>query len=430
MSSSSEESSSSDSQSDIETENSDLLSQSSDEDQSQEDNLELQGQILKNYNIICELGRGSFSIVWLAYDISTANFIALKVQNPSEYKDGLQEAKFVQRLPKQPNIFNNILDHFTEIVNNKKYLCSTWNLHCSNIDSLIRKSNVNISYDNVKRIMKDLIEAVYILHSKFKVFHGDIKSDNILVKGVNNRDKFIIDSYLQENFSEKYSNEKKQFWLNKGKTIETIDKMKKEDKLLIRKMVHQSIVTKILENLTLDNKSIDEKYSNDIKISLADFGTFCDCSEGDYYDTPFGTRYYQAPEIILMGKCTYPVDIWALGCTFYELLSGSLLFDPIKDSKGSRDYYHLTLINDTCGNFSQNFLKKTRYYQKHFDKNGKLNKYKEPAENRLERKLRDLQFNLDANELANVKRILTSMLCIEPSKRATIHELYKDNFFK
>jgi serine/threonine protein kinase len=53
------------------------------------------------------------------------------------------------------------------------------------------------------------------------------------------------------------------------------------------------------------------EYLNPINISLADFGTVC--SEDESYDNSFGTRYYQAPEIILMGKCKYPVDIWALG---------------------------------------------------------------------------------------------------------------------
>jgi hypothetical protein len=51
---------------------SDISETSSDYD-SQSNNLELEGCILKTYNIICELGRGGFSIVWLAYSISNNN---------------------------------------------------------------------------------------------------------------------------------------------------------------------------------------------------------------------------------------------------------------------------------------------------------------------------------------------------------------------
>ena len=53
---------------------SDVESMSSDENFEHENNLELTGQILRNYNVICELGRGAFSIVWLAYSIVNNNF--------------------------------------------------------------------------------------------------------------------------------------------------------------------------------------------------------------------------------------------------------------------------------------------------------------------------------------------------------------------
>ena len=59
--------------------------------------------------------------------------------------------------------------------------------------------------------MKQLISAIKILHLNFKVFHGDIKTDNILVKGINDRDKFIINEYINENFNEKYLKAKKKY---------------------------------------------------------------------------------------------------------------------------------------------------------------------------------------------------------------------------
>ena len=181
---------------------------SSDDDLEQEDNLELAGDIIKNYNIIYELGRGAYSIVWLAYNINTNNFVALKVQNPSEFKDGINEINFVKKLPKNPNVFNNLLDYFIETKNingnKKKYLCSSWNLHYCNLDVLLRKGNIKLSYENVIKIMKQIITGIDILHNKFKVFHGDIKTDNILIKGINNRDQIIIDYYLKEDFNKQY----------------------------------------------------------------------------------------------------------------------------------------------------------------------------------------------------------------------------------
>jgi len=184
---------------------------SSDLDLEQTENIDLTGDILKNYNIICELGRGSFSIVWLAYNINNHNFYALKVQDPAEFKDGLSEIKFVQKLPTNPSIFNNLVEYFIENIDDKKYLCSIWVLHCSNLDGIIRKGKYTdgLPLDKVKKVMKDLIESLKILHTKYKVFHGDIKTDNVLVKGINDKDKFLTEAYKNENFFEKYTKMKK-----------------------------------------------------------------------------------------------------------------------------------------------------------------------------------------------------------------------------
>ena len=416
--------------SDCESNTSDLsdLSVSSDENLAQTNNLELTGEILNNYNIICELGRGASSIVWLVYNITNDKFYAMKVQDPSEYKAGVSEIQFVQKLPKNPNVFNNIIEHFTEIRNKNKYLCSVWELHCSNLDSLLRKGQFKDGFpiNMVNSIMKQLVDALCILHRKFKVFHGDIKTDNIFVKGINDKDMYIIDKYKSMNFFDLYSKAKKDYWNDKGKSLERINDMKREDKLMIRKIVHKNITKKVLdlyETSGVSKYSINNMYLDDIKISLGDFGTHC--SEDNYYEEPFGTRYYMAPEIILMGKCSLPVDIWALGCTFYELITGQLLFDPEKDSHYSRDYYHLQLISETCGHLSHKCIKKTKYYKKFFTTDYMLIDYKEPEQNRLERKMQQVH----CGDKERIIFLLKGMLETDPSKRLTIETIAKMQFF-
>jgi serine/threonine-protein kinase SRPK3 len=392
---------------------SDYISESSDENIQQEENLDLYCKIINNYNIIYEIGRGSYSIVWLAYNINNQKFYALKVQNPTEYKEGLNEIQFVKKLPTNPPVFNNLYEYFIENIDEKKYICSVWHLHSGNLDSLIRKGDFKngLPIHLVESIMKQLIDALNILHNNFKVFHGDIKTDNILVKGLNQRDEFIINEYTKENFNEKYSNEKKNYWIGKGNNINNIDKMNKKIKSNIRLNIHEEITKKIIENmeeLSISKYTIDVKYIENLQVSLADFGTYC--SEYNYYDEPFGTRYYQAPEIILMGDCSYPVDIWALGCSLYELLTGQILFDPHKDADGTRDYYHLCLINETCGNFSPNFLKKTKYYKKYFNSKFDIIDYNNQLNNKL-------------NNNEKIFTIITKMLMIDPTNRITIKQL-------
>jgi len=374
---------------DISSENessSDYTSSSSDQESDNKDILELSGESLRHFNIICELGKGGYSIVWLAFNLINKKFYALKVQNPDEFSNGLNEIKFVQKLPKVPNVFNNLIEYFIEKRNNKKYLCSIWELHSSNLDTLIRKGNINLSFETVIDIMKQLSTALNILHNKFKVFHGDIKTDNILVKGISKKNKLICDRYLE----------------------------------LFNNSNHKEITNKILEeflNISQYNFDVPEK----IKISLGDFGFYCD--EKTEYESSFGTRYYQAPEIILMGLCSYPVDIWALGCTFFELLTGNILFEPIKDSKHSRNYYHLCLINETCGKFSQSFLNKTKYFQDYFTSKNEIIDFKINNYDRLNRKIKESNKIFSDNQIKIIKNILDKILIIDFKKRAKIQDI-------
>jgi serine/threonine protein kinase len=103
-------------------------STSSDELIDQSDNIDFTASILNNYNIIYEIGRGSYSIVWLAYNIGNSNFYALKVQDPNEYKEGKEEIEFVKKLPKEPELFTNLFEAFSFIKGTKRYLCSAWTL--------------------------------------------------------------------------------------------------------------------------------------------------------------------------------------------------------------------------------------------------------------------------------------------------------------
>lgn len=65
--------------------------------------------------------------------------------------------------------------------------------------------------------------------------------------------------------------------------------------------------------------------------------------EDDYTDY-VATRWYRAPEL-LVGDTQYgpPVDVWALGCVFAELLHGNPLWP------GKSDVDQLYLIRKTLG---------------------------------------------------------------------------------
>lgn len=389
------------------------LSTSSDEVDYQENNLQLEGKILREYNIITELGRGSYSIVWLGYNIKDKKYYAIKVQHSDDFKSGLDEAKFMKRLPKKVDVFNHIIDSFIytiieksrrrrKRIKKKRYLCSVYNLHAGNLDGFLRKGKYKEGYgqDVVKKISTQLLQGLAVLHEKVRVFHGDIKPDNILIKGVNKRDDKLIKLYNKCNYEELLKEELKG---NKDKDKDN----------LIRKKIHNSIVENIQKKIIEEDSiyNIDDKYIEDIKISISDFGDFCD--DEDQFDEEFGTRYYRSPEGILMGECDYKVDIWAAGCTIYELLTGKILFDPEKDRIRDRDHYHLYYINCYCGKFSKRFLRFTEKWKKYFTKKGELKQFSVKSKS---------LFSTDFSDKEKISEFIANLLAINPKKRASANE--------
>lgn len=77
----------------------------------------------------------------------------------------------------------------------------------------------------------------------------------------------------------------------------------------------------------LDLKPDNVLVSADKKtVKLADFGTAVDKRDVIERTEYLVSRFYRAPEIILGMDIGYPVDMWAVGCTVYELWTGKILF--------------------------------------------------------------------------------------------------------
>lgn len=402
------------------------IESSSDENVSEIEHLELENKILGKYNIINKLGQGADAIVWLAYNIEDNNFYAIKVNEPNEFKKGMGEFKFMRELSTKLECINHLKEAFIETRGSKKYVCGVFNLHTGNIDSLIRKGDYSKGFPIpiVKMIMRQLLTALKYLHQNKKVYHADIKTDNILVKGINNYDKKIIEQYKSKNFFELYNQAKKTFWINKGKSIDSISNMKSEDKTKIRHQVHEMICKSIDYPELSEKNKVDSSIINKCNISLADFGAWC--GQDEHYDCAFGTRYYRAPEVILVGKSSYPVDIWAAGCVLFELITGTFLFDPDKTSKITRDEYHLYNMSQLFGDFSKTFLKSTQLCSDYFNSKGQLKNFPKVQTISLESliKKRDIEPSDDMIDL------LTKMLKLVPSHRLTADQCLKHPFLQ
>lgn len=67
------------------------------------------------------------------------------------------------------------------------------------------------------------------------------------------------------------------------------------------------------------------------KIKMIDFGTAAKLEANLCRRSTVGTPWYCAPEVIRSEDYSYPADIWSLGCTLIELLSGKPPYDDLQD---------------------------------------------------------------------------------------------------
>jgi serine/threonine-protein kinase PRP4 len=87
-------------------------------------------------------------------------------------------------------------------------------------------------------------------------------------------------------------------------------------------------------------------------IKIADFGTAAD-KRDDEEPTPYMvSRFYRAPEIVLGMEIGYGIDMWAIGCTIFELWTGKILFN------GRSNNQMIKAMMESLGWPTEKYLKK------------------------------------------------------------------------
>lgn len=102
--------------------------------------------------------------------------------------------------------------------------------------------------------------------------------------------------------------------------------------------------------------SLDKK-----TIKLCDLGTAADKRDNNEPTPYLVSRFYRAPEIILGMEIGYGIDVWAIGCTIYELWTGKILFP------GNSNNQMVKAFMECMGWPSEKLLRKGQLSGQHFD---------------------------------------------------------------
>ncbi|KAK3093503.1 hypothetical protein FSP39_016537 [Pinctada imbricata] len=146
-------------------------------------------------------------------------------------------------------------------------------------------------------------------------------------------------------------------------------------------------------------------------LKLADFGSCRSVYSKQPYTEYISTRWYRAPECLLTdGYYTYKMDIWSVGCVFFEILSLHPLFP------GTNEVDQIAKIHDIMGTPEPNVL----------------NKFK---------KSRGMNFNFPTKKGSGIERLLPhcsqeaveliyQMCTYDPDDRITAKQALRHSYFK
>lgn len=142
------------------------------------------------YHVVRKLGWGHFSTVWLCWDLQEKRYVAIKIVKSAQHfaetaRDEIKILKSVRDSdPNNPRRQKTVqlLDDFKITGVNGTHICMVFEVLGDNLLKLIRKSNYRgIPIDNVKTIIRQVLEGLDYLHTCCKIIHTDIKPENVLL---------------------------------------------------------------------------------------------------------------------------------------------------------------------------------------------------------------------------------------------------------
>lgn len=448
------------------------------EDDEREVSLGIVGEIYSNkYICIKYLGKGTFSRVWLVYDIITESFCAMKVIY-SKYKEEAEHE--IEMYKKLGNKYNHVTKYIDSFLLNDE-ICIVTELMGICLIDLFKYYSIQQEQEHVKRkwyefsvvndlipreivkkIFKDLFIGLHELHRK-GIVHTDIKPENVMVNIYPNKiikiKEWFLSSGILEIYKKKFMEilpdnfanieQSKRKLVKKKCRIKALNLITNEVRLIVgeyhknNRMKETEQANNIIDiedvsDIEIDTVSEDELFTlipiNEITAKIIDLGN---AELIDNFDNEFiQLRCYRPPENILHEFFNTKADIWSMGCVFFETLTGDYLFDIDHEKYNDsleRDRELLVQMYNTLGEMKIDDVCRSMYKDDLFIKNS--NKIKDVSSDRLYRKsirelLRDSPAKITGRELDYLTNLFNSIFEYDLDKRSEAAKILEHSYFK
>ncbi|KAG6595213.1 hypothetical protein SDJN03_11766, partial [Cucurbita argyrosperma subsp. sororia] len=148
------------------------------------------GDTFKNgrYVVQSKLGWGHFSTVWLAWDIQSSRYVALKVQKSAQHytEAAMDEITILKQIAEgdvdDKKCVVKLLDHFKHSGPNGQHVCMIFEYLGDNLLTLIKYTDYRgLPIHMVKEICFHILVGLDYLHKQLSIIHTDLKPENILL---------------------------------------------------------------------------------------------------------------------------------------------------------------------------------------------------------------------------------------------------------
>ncbi|KAI5867704.1 kinase-like domain-containing protein [Durotheca rogersii] len=313
----------------------------------------------QRYRVVHKLGSGGYAIVWLCRDMSSApgySYVAAKIISAEGSTPACPELRVTKltELTKESGAARGLLclplDRFDIEGPNGTHYVFVYPVLGPRVSRLIHLGSSGDPGAVLRRISSQTTEAMALLHS-IGICHGDFRPANILVQISG------LDGLSEEEVLDILGEPK----LNNVVTLSgDAYNLSTGPRYLVYPVNWNAVVASPRGSALIVEKA-----------SLIDFGESFDVST----PTPdLGIpQVYCSPEYVLDGVVGVESDLWALGCTLFEIRTGRKLFDTFDDD---RDEY-LSKVAMVLGKFPEPWWSETwetrkQYFRDDTDANGRV----------------------------------------------------------
>lgn len=367
-----------------------------------ESTVNLESQILNNrYICLMFLSNGSFSSVWLVYDIIDFNLKSAKIyhNSPDEFNNEKQIFEII-------NTDNKNIVECVDIFEEEGLMVIVTELLGISLLDIMNDMNSNkytLFTPNIKYMFYQILNGMNELHSK-GVIHADIKPDNILLDILPNNIKIVSNFISKLNIFEVYNQIQTQlmpedfdtFNRNKKKMVKR--KIKQKTYKLIKDYLFKKIDFSTIQKLER-NYDVDRILEHKFILKIIDFSNSeleDHISQNELY-----IRCYRPLENIINIDYNKKSEIWAIGCLFYEMITGLPLFQIKRyNTETETNKNHIYTILETFKHQSyKEIIRASDFYDIFFINDELKNKPRYSVLNFKEKIIQNSNIEVDIDEM-------------------------------